>query len=398
VTALTLCPAPLRGVRELPPSKSEMHRALICAALSEGETALRCPAPAADVMATADCLRALGADIRYENGQFYVNHISPTQGTPVLDCGESGSTLRFLLPLAGALGRGGEFLLRGGLKTRPVAPLLRVLGENGCKIEETHGKIRLAGRLRPGAYEIDASLSSQFLTGFLLALPLLGDSVIRPSGQIVSKDYVNLTCAVASRFGVEFRCEGGVRSARCAYRSPGQYVPEGDWSAAAFWLCADAMGAQITLRGLREDSAQGDRAVLSLIAGISAGNAVIDCGDVPDLLPPLAVLAAVMPGETAFVNAARLRQKESDRLAAMCALLQGLGGDCTVTADGLRVRGVPSLRGGSADSFGDHRIAMAAAVAAAFCEMPVRLTGADCVSKSYPAFWADYRALGGIAK
>ena len=393
----TILPGALHGTVTAPASKSELHRALICAALCGGETVIECPEPAMDVLATAEGLRQLGAGVEYQNEKYYVNQIRPRRSA-VVDCGESGSTLRFLLPLAAALGTETEFLCRGRLAERPIRPLLDVLNANGCAVQVTAEGYMLRGRLHPGDYRLDASASSQFLTGLLLALPLLSGSRITVSGPIASKDYVNLTVHIAKHFGVELRCAGDVYAATGSYASPGVYAPEGDWSAGAYWLVAAAMGSELVVAGLCPDSAQGDRTVTGLIEEICRGRAVIDAETVPDLAPPLAVLAAVTPGETRIVHAARLRQKESDRLAALAALLNGLGGCCTETADGLVIRGVPSLKGGCADSFGDHRIAMAAAVAATVCESPVLLRGAESTAKSYPAFWRDFESLGGKTK
>ena len=393
----TILPGALHGTVAAPASKSELHRALICAALCGGETEIECPEPPADVLATAEGLRQLGAGMEYRNEKYYVNQIRP-QHSATVDCGESGSTLRFLLPLAAALGTETEFLCRGRLAERPIRPLLDALNAFGCVAEPTPGGFSLQGKLHPGNYLLDASASSQFLTGLLLALPLLPGSSITVSGPIASMNYVNLTTCTASRFGVEICCRDGEYTAVGSYASPWTYAPEGDWSAAAYWLVAAAMGSDLTVEGLCPDSVQGDRAVAELIERVRLGGAVIDAEPVPDLVPPLAVLAAVTPGETCFVHAARLRQKESDRLAALAALLNGLGGRCTETADGLAICGVPSLKGGEADSFGDHRIAMAAAVAATVCESPVLLRGAESTAKSYPAFWRDFESLGGKMK
>ena len=392
-----ILPGTLRGSVTLPPSKSEVHRALICAALCEGETTVLCRSPADDIAATAGGLRALGAAVDYRDEKYYVNKILPAERA-VMDCGESGSTLRFLLPLAAALGIETEFLCRGRLAERPMEPLLEVLNANGCTVFSRGDAFLLRGRLQPGCYGLDASASSQFLTGLLLALPLLPGGSIKLLGFLTSKDYVNLTAAVMARFGVEAGCTDGAYTAAGAYCSPGSYAPEGDWSAAANWLTAKALGSAVTVDGLNPESLQGDRAVTGLITAICRGGAVIDAGNVPDLVPPLTVLAALTPGETRFTNASRLRQKESDRLASLTAMLQALGGDCAETADGLIIRGVPSLRGGTVDSCGDHRIAMAAAVAATVCREPVALLGAECVTKSYPAFWSDFAELGGKAE
>ena len=392
-----ILPGTLRGSVTAPPSKSELHRALICAALCDGETVIDCRSPADDVAATVAGLQALGTGIAYRNGKYYVNKIVPAVSAE-MDCGESGSTLRFLLPLAAALGIETTFHCHGRLAQRPMEPLLQVLNANGCRVCREGDSFLLRGRLQPGEYTLDASASSQFLTGLLLALPLLPGSSVRLSGTLASKNYVNLTTDVMQRFGVEACCKDSVYAAAGAYHCLDSFVPEGDWSAAAYWLTANALGSAVTVGGLNPVSVQGDRAVNGLIDAIRRGGAEIDAGNVPDLVPPLAVLAALTPGVTRFTNAARLRQKESDRIAALAAMLKALGGDCSETPDSLFVRGVPSLRGGTADSFGDHRIAMAAAVAATVCEAPVTLRGADCVTKSYPAFWSDFANLGGKAE
>lgn len=393
---VTLRPASLRGPVAAPPSKSELHRLLICAALSEGETYIRCAVPSADTLAAAACLRALGATVEQRNEIIYVNRASFLAERATLCCGESGAVLRFFLPVMAALGCGGELRLRGRLGARPIEPLLELLRRSGCTISRTENSICLSGRLLPGDYVVDATVSSQFLSGLLLALPLLPGSSAAASGTLVSENYVNLTTAVMARFGVTVSCENGVYRTSGAYRSPGALNPEGDWSAAANWLCANALGAEIALSGLAEGSLQPDRSVTEHLAALCRGSAVLNMAAAPDLLPPLAVVAACTAGETRFVGAARLRTKESDRLAAVSTLLTALGGDCTETPDGLTVRGTNGLRGGTANAFGDHRIAMAAALAATVCTAPVTLRGADCVEKSYPSFWADYAKLGGI--
>jgi len=390
----TIFPGALRGTVAAPPSKSELHRLLICASLCAGPTEIVCPVPPADILATAACLRSLGAELCFENGSYYVNHIAP-RSAAVSDCGESGSTLRFLLPLAAALGTKTEFRCHGLLADRPMAPIIGVLSRNGCNISRNGDSFFLSGQLCPGTYMLDGSVSSQFLSGLLMAMPLLPDSRVLLSTPLVSEYYVDLTRAVLRRFGME------VTEGRSGYRlsgelrSPGICVPEGDWSAAAFWLVANALGSEVSVTGLRPDSTQGDRAVGAHIAALQRGGAVIDCTSIPDLVPPLAVLAAVTEGETRFVHAERLRGKESDRLRSVTALLCALGGDCREIPDGLYVRGKVRLSGGTADCRGDHRIAMAAAVAATVCTGPVTLTDAACVEKSYPAFWNDFEILGG---
>lgn len=391
---MTIYPGKLRGSVDAPPSKSELHRALICAAFCPSQTAVRCPAPPEDIRMTAACLHAMGTDVSYRNDNYYVNQIRPKDGAR-LECGESGSTLRFLMPLAATLGLRTEFLCGGRLAERPMGPLLEILQNGGCTVQRTARGFRISGALRPGHFVPDVSESSQFLSGLLLALPLLPGADVTLRARPVSESYVRMTDAVLARFGVRIACENGRYTAAGSFRSPGAYVPEGDWTAAGNWLAAEALGADIRVSGLSPQSIQGDAAAPARIAAVRRGNAVVDLLDGPDLLPPLAVLAAVTPGKTHFVNAARLRQKESDRLSAVAGLLRSLGGECEEHPDGLTVTGVPSLQGGTADSRGDHRIVMAAAIAACVCSGPVTVLDAECVEKSYPAFWSDYERLGG---
>ncbi|MGN1002537.1 MAG: 3-phosphoshikimate 1-carboxyvinyltransferase [Oscillospiraceae bacterium] len=397
---VTISPHPLAGTIPAIPSKSQAHRLLICAAFADRETEIACPALSKDIEATAACLSALGAGIRYADGVYTVRPVEAPAKEPVLDCGESGSTLRFLLPVVCALGVPARLKMHGRLPQRPLSPLWEELEAHGSELSRpAEDVIAVAGRLRPGAYRIDAGVSSQFISGLLFALPLLeGASSLSLTGRIESAGYIDMTLRALAAFGAAPMGEGRSYTvpAGTKYVSPGAARVEGDWSNAAFWVAADHLSSgTVTCTGLDPASAQGDRAVVEAAASIAAGNAVIDARNIPDLVPVLAVLAAVSPGTTEFVNAARLRIKESDRLTAVTEMLTALGGDVTERPDGLSIRGRKRLRGGVVNSVGDHRIAMSAAVAAIACEGPVTVLGAECVSKSYPAFWRDYAALGG---
>ena len=395
-------PSALSGTVPAIASKSQAHRLLICAALADRPTTVACPTLSADITATADCLRALGADISYDNGVFSVRPIVSLPDHPALDCGESGSTLRFLLPVVCALGAKATIKMHGRLPQRPLSPLWEELERHGAILTRpTEDTIAVAGRLTPGDYTIAANVSSQFISGLLFSLPLLEeDSTIALTGKLESAAYVTMTVRALALFGVDcpmeenaFAVPGGRR-----FVSPGTARVEGDWSNAAFWVAADHIcGGTLTVTGLDTDSPQGDRAVVALASRIAAGNAVIDCQDVPDLVPVLSVLAAVSPGVTRFENAGRLRIKESDRLATTAGLIRALGGRAEELPEGLIVTGLDHLSGGTVDSANDHRIAMSAAVAALKCDGPVILHGAQAVNKSYPAFWANYNALGGKA-
>lgn len=410
---LTLPHGARSGTVRASASKSMAHRLLLCAALGTRETAVDCGALSDDAAATVRCLRALGAQVREQDG---VLRVAPIVGVPdgvcALDCSESGSTLRFLLPLVGALGARAVFLRRGRLSERALAPLCETLTAHGMTFRESGGELACEGKLLAGDYAIDGGVSSQFVTGLLFALPLLrGESTLRVVGERVSAPYVAMTERTLRAAGVTFE-----RTERTYAISGGQRFDlpdsrvEGDWSGAAAFLCIGALSREgVRVTGLDMDSAQGDRAVLDLLRRFGAGveatadavtvrrgsllGGVIDAGDTPDLVPVLAALASVAGGETRIVNAARLRGKESDRLRTTAALLTALGADIRETADGLVLRGKPMLRGGVADAANDHRIAMAAAVAACLCQNDVTLQGAECVAKSYPAFWEDYQCL-----
>ena len=390
----TVYPGILRGTVSAPPSKSAAHRALICAALADAPTAIRLGTLNRDIEATMACLRALGAAIAPEGDDWQVAPMVRDTKHCALDCGESGSTLRFLIPVAAALRADVRFVGHGRLPERPNAVLTDALRKNGATIDGDLLPMRVSGGLKSGWFELPGNVSSQYISGLLFALPLLeGDSEIRLTAPLQSASYVNLTIQALSRFGVAVErtktgwfVPGGQR-----YRSPARLAIEGDWSAAAFWLAANATGSAVDVEGLDPDSAQGDRAVVKWL-----GESTIDATDVPDLVPALAVAAAARPGMTVITGAARLRLKESDRLETVAGMLKALGIRADVHPDGLAVYG-GSPHGGTVNGANDHRIVMAAAIAATAADGPVTITGAEAVAKSYPDFFRDFNALGGHA-
>ena len=419
---ITVFPGRLNGTIGAVPSKSQAHRALICAALADGPTRIECDGESGDIAATVACLKALGAEIRREAGGYSVIpnsefRIPNLRAKPVmLPCGESGSTFRFLLPIVCALGRDVSFIPKGRLPQRPLSPLIDELVRHGCSLSALGAvPFHASGQLVPGRYSMDAGVSSQFVSGLLFALPMLGgDSELRLDGRAESFPYVELTLAMLEVFGIKADFDGAVFSipGGQAYRSPGAVRIEGDWSNAAFWLGAGAIGSgRVTCNGLDLRSRQGDRAVVDVLkrfgACVEEGDSAvtvsggdlkgieIDASDIPDLVPILAVVAASAEGRTAIRNAGRLRDKESDRLAAIAAAMRGLGADVSETEDGLLIRGGAALSGGTVSSCGDHRIAMALAIAAVACTGAVRMTGAEAVGKSYPGFFDDFQSLGG---
>ena len=383
-------PRQLRGEIQVIPSKSMAHRLLICAAFADAPTQLYCPESNRDIDATADCLRALGAQIcRTETG-FSVFPAREMPPDAVLNCCESGSTLRFLLPIVGALGINGTFQMEGRLPYRPLSPLWEEMQRMGCCLSRpTVDTIYCRGKLRSGVYEISGSVSSQYITGLLLALSLLDSpSSLVITGKIESAPYIHMTKEVLHIFGADPDHPGTGR-----LHSPGYAAVEGDWSNGAFWLAANALGCQLDVRGLKSDSTQGDRRVMDILPQLRQGCPTVSAADIPDLVPVLSAVAAVCHGAE-FTDIQRLRLKESDRVASVIAMIQALGGNAWATENTLSVAG-GGLKGGTVDSAKDHRIAMSAAIAAVACTEPVVILDAEAVNKSYPQFWSEYIRSGG---
>ena len=400
-----ITPQKLSGRVTPPPSKSMAHRLLIAAALADGISTVRGVAFSRDIEATLRCIQALGG--RWEqpvDGNLRIHGIGAKRlagdnSLPQFDCGESGSTLRFFIPIALAVAGGGVFTGQGRLMDRPQGPYFDLFREKGISCEQTDGVLTVQGTLTPGEYCLPGNVSSQFFTGLLFALPLLdGPSTIRSTTELESRDYVFMTMEALRAAGVPV---AELPGQRCFEVAPSDYqaldqTVEADWSQAAFWYAAIALGSQVEPEGLNAFSVQGDMAVVPHFQRLTRpGDLEIDVSGIPDLLPPLAVMAAVRSGTTRFVNAARLRMKESDRLATVSALLNALGGHAEEGPDSLTVRGENSLSGGTVDGAGDHRIVMAAAIAATACTGPVTILGAEAVAKSYPDFWQVYASLGG---
>lgn len=382
-------------------SKSMAHRLLICAALSSDPSQIRCETLSDDITATADCLRALGCEMNYAGGIYYASPASaPERAT--LNCRESGSTLRFLLPVVGALGVGCRIDMQGRLPMRPLSPLYEELLRHGMSISpEGSNPLLLSGRLRGGRYTLRGDVSSQFISGLLFALPLLSeDSELIITGKRESVSYIEMTLCALRAYGIKINAtkEGYFVPGRQKYRSPGSVSVEGDWSNGAFWLACAALKSPVTVTGLDSASLQGDRAVIEALEKIcAAGDRVmIDACDIPDLVPVLSVVAMAQNKTTVIYNASRLRLKESDRIETTAKLLRAVGASVTETEDGLRIKGDPArLHSGTVDAAGDHRIAMAAAVASVVCG-DVTIEGSEAVNKSYPSFFEDFRRLGGI--
>lgn len=415
---ITITKPPFSGQVPAIPSKSHVHRLLIAAALSQSPTTIACGETSDDIDATVHCLRALGAAVNYDGGVFTVSPIPrPVTGQHRLDCGESGSTLRFMLPVGCALGAAASYCMSGRLPARPLSPLYEELTSHGCALSaQGQNPLNAGGKLKPGRFVIPGDISSQFISGLLLALPILeDDSIIKITGTLESKPYIDLTLSVLTAFGIDVSCgtDNYRIRGRQRFASPGSVAAEGDWSGAAAWLCLGALTpGGITVTGLDTGSPQGDKAILDILRrfgaqvdvvdnkvtvtrGLLAGT-VVDAADTPDLVPVLTAVAAAAEGQTVIRGAGRLRIKESDRLKTVTAGLSALGADIVETRDGLVISGKERLKGGAVAAAGDHRLVMMAAVAAAACDEPVIIRGAEAVSKSYPRFFKDYAALGGL--
>lgn len=385
-------PKRLAGTIEAIPSKSQAHRLLICAAFADGPTTLLCPQTSQDIDATADCLRALGADISRDSAGYHILPITRIPVSAALPCRESGTTVRFLLPVVGALGVEATFYLEGRLSARPLSPLWEEMTRMGCHLSRpTEHTVRCRGRLLPGKYTIAGNVSSQFISGLLFALPLLKeDSELQIQGPLESKPYIDMTIQTLNLFQVQIKSEQ--IPGNQIYRTPGTAFVEGDWSNSAFFLAANALGSAVTVKGLSPSSSQGDREIVRLLPQLK-DFCRISAAQIPDLVPILSVVAATNKGAL-FTDIRRLRLKESDRITAILSMIHALGGQGEATENTLRINGT-GLQGGIVDSAKDHRIAMAAAIAATSCQKDVTILSAECVSKSYPQFWTVYRQLGG---
>lgn len=420
-------PRELAGTIEAIASKSVAHRMLILSALSEGTTELELRQSSADIKATARCLTGMGASF---SGTRRGIVVIPTtrlgvRRRPRLDVGESGSTLRFLLPVLCALGCDATITCHGRLAQRPLFPLDDQLRVHGARIEWIDAStLSVSGTLEPGRFQLPGNVSSQFVSGLLMAAPLMGrETTVVVTEPVESRSYIDLTIDALRAFGVfvhegqqtvdgracrTYQVAGDVRLV-----SPGHARVEGDWSNAAFWLAAGAIsGGPLTVSNLNLQSHQGDRTVMAALAlfgamvtrlGTSASSRHLtlhanrlDVSGIPDLVPPLAAIAAVAEGTSRLMNAGRLRLKESDRLQTVRDTLNALGGKASIKGDDLVIEGVSTLRGGIVDSCNDHRIAMMAAICATTAETSSIILGADSVNKSYPGFFDDFNSLGGM--
>ncbi len=404
-----------KGSIVAPSSKSELHRLLIASALSDRNTVIHCRAINNDVRATIDCLRQFGAVITETGSGLTVQPIWKGRRTasPVLDCSESGSTLRFMLPVAAALG-GASFIGCGRLPERPLSDLIDEMKVHGAVFTGEKLPFSVSGKLSGGGeYYLPGNVSSQYVTGIMLAAPLMGKTIIRIEGNLQSVSYVQMTADVMARFGISVSMTENtiVINDHQQYKSCGIIEADGDWSGAAFPLSLGALGGPVVLQGLNKESIQGDRRVIDIlkkagavvafldnsiiVKGKMISGVTLDVSDIPDLVPVLAAVFMHGKGHTVFTHAERLRLKESDRLVTTCAMVNALGGHAEIRGDSLHIDGRPDCPGGIVNGAGDHRIVMAAVIGASDCKGPSEIIGAEAVSKSWPSFYDDMRAIGG---
>ena len=410
----------LKGEVTPPPSKSQAHRLLICAALAVEPCSIVCNSVNDDIMATMRCLNALGARITFSSGVFDVLPIELVKGG-TLDCGESGSTLRFLMSVAAVLGADATFTGVGKLPQRPMGALTDVLAAHGMAFERHTADelpVTCSGTLQGGKFTLPGNISSQYLTGLLFALPLADvDSEIEVTGGLTSASYIDMTIDALRTAGISVERRNNIFTIKGnqQYRMPERVVVEGDWSSAAFWVVAGVIGKQpVTVCGMNNESLQGDSAIVDSLRSMGAFitveddrvvampshlfGAELDCMDTPDLVPILSVAAAVAQGTTTFINVGRLRFKESDRLAAMKSVLASFGITSSVGEDTFTVYGGEPVALTPVESFGDHRIAMSAAILSTVAKEITTINGSGCVAKSYPSFFEDFAVLGGAVE
>lgn len=410
-------PAQVSGRIKAISSKSDAHRLLICGALADCATKVHCNVMSKDISATVECLKNMGADISVD-GDIITVTPNKFNEKAELDCGESGSTLRFLLPVVSALGIDATVTGHGRLPERPISPLKEEMERMGVVFHSgSKFPLHLTGKLQAGEYEILGNVSSQFITGLLFALPILdGDSKIKLIPPVESRSYLNITLSALRKFGIEITEEENlyIIKGNQKYVSPEEITVDGDWSNSSFFLCAGAFDENgVTVEGLDINSPQGDKAILSVLRRMGAdvqisgteitvkknklNGITVDAADIPDAVPIISVVASLCEGETQIINAGRLRIKESDRIKAILNMLTSLGGKAEETADGLIINGTEKLIGGTADGCNDHRIVMSAAILSNFCKNAVEITDAQAVEKSYPHFFKDFNLMGGKA-
>lgn len=404
-----ITPCKLSGTVEIPSSKSMTHRMIICAGLADGTSHLENISFSKDIYATLDAIKALGADYSIEGKTVTVKGIGGNiPEKAIIDCCESGSTLRFMIPVAAALGTKSTFTGKGRLPQRPITPYIREMSANGSEFiyQENTMPFTVKGRLHAGKFHIEGDISSQFITGLLFALPLLdGNSEIILTSPLQSKPYADMTVECLSKFGIDIsETENGY-----SIKGNQKYVPysskvEGDYSQAAFFCVANAIGNEVDIQNLSPESIQGDKKIIEIISDLCYNknsndnqDYCINAENIPDLVPILAVLGSLSGRIFRITNIERLKIKESDRITSTADMINSIGGKAHAFNDSLVTEPVEFFTGGTVDSFNDHRIVMASAIAATKSINDIVIFNANAVDKSYPDFFDDYNNIGGKA-
>lgn len=418
MTMAVISPKKLCGIVTVPPSKSELHRVIICAALSKGTSTIYPVELSNDVLATVNAVKALGASAKFIDGKLVVNGNNTFKSKDIsINCDESASTLRFLIPISSLSGTEVTFLGSDSLSKRPIDTYLNVLPKQGVSIkllEEKAFPLKVKGKIKPGKIELPGNISSQFISGLLLVLPLLNsDSEIILTTPLESSGYVDLTLDVMKSFSVEVRkTKTGFFIRGSQNYKAREYKIEGDWSSAAFWILAGALGGNIEIKGLSLNSKQPDKSILSVVSRFGGNISFIDdvlkvsggnlkatevySAQFPDLVPVLAILGARSMGLTRIWGASRLKFKESNRLDAMYNCLKKINVNIEKTDDGLLISGGNQFKGSRLDCFEDHRIVMAMAIAGTVSDGKTVLKDAQSIRKSYPEFFDHFERLGGL--
>jgi len=417
MNSVKITPGKLKGEVKIPPSKSMAHRAVICASLSNGRSKITNIEYSDDIIATINAMRALGAEIEIFDDHLEIDGSRVfSKNVGEIDCNESGSTLRFMVPLAIAKEAEMRFIGKGNLGKRPLTTYYEIFDRQGIEYSYKEGELdlKVKGSIKGEEFKVRGDISSQFISGLLFTLPLIKeDSKIIITTNLESKGYIDLTLSMLNYYGIsvvnndykEFIIKGNQKY------TPKDYKVEGDFSQSAFFLVADALGSDVLVKDLNMDSLQGDKEVIEIVErmgckilskeeGIKVKAkgltpTIIDAAQCPDIIPVLTVLASLTTGITKVINAERLRIKECDRLKAITRELNKLGASVTELENSLLIEGVESLTGGIVSSWDDHRIAMSLAIAATCAKDEVIIENPSCVKKSYPSFWRDYKLLGG---
>ena len=411
-----ITPNKLSGSVVIPPSKSLSHRAIIAASLAKGKSKISNVMYSNDIKATINAMRACGAKIEEYKDYLIIEGSDVIRKESIIDANESGSTIRFMIPIALVSNEEITFVGKNHLVKRPLDTFLEIFDKQGIKYErgEDYLPLKVNGGLKSGEFTVRGDISSQFITGLLYALPLLdGDSVIHISTEMESKGYIDLTIDILKMFGIEienrnyqeYYIKGNQKYKSC------DYTIEGDYSQSALFLVANALGADIKLLAMEEKSHQGDKKIINdmndfgfstkfinnelVIDKKNPHSAIIDFSQSPDLGPALTVLASLVPGKSEFINAGRLRIKECDRITCMKEEINKLGGNVEELPDGMIINGVNKLQGGVVDSHNDHRVAMSLAMATLKMDGELKILNASSVSKSFPNFWEVFENLGG---